>query len=92
MNTLLIKILTVVVGLILGIATTVLIDFSVSYSVEKRNLNKGVCPYCGKKLKFRKYIDDKTVVYDCIGDNHIHIAIVSNPYLKWKYCKDRKEV
>ena len=88
----LIKILTVVVGLILGIAIAVLIDFSASYSVEKPQINKGVCPQCGRKLKFSRYMDAKTLAYNCIGEGHLHIAIVSNPYLKWKYCKDRKEV
>jgi hypothetical protein len=92
MNTLLIKILAVVVSLILGIAIWVLVDFLASYSVEKPKLNKGVCPQCGRKLKFSRYMDAKTLAYNCIGDDHLHIAIVSNPYLKWKYCKDRKEV
>jgi hypothetical protein len=64
--------------------------FLCTYFMDRKEINGGVCPKCGRKLIYQS----RTFIwhsYTCVVPNsksvpaHIHIATISNPILVWKY-------
>ena len=68
-----------------GVASVTLMAlFAVTYLVDRKEFNKGVCPKCGSPLEIIKN-EGGFCVYACPSDAHFHHAIVGNPYLNWRY-------
>lgn len=78
--------------IILGVITVCLLSvFIVTYEIDSKSLNKGVCPRCGKPLVYFKKIDRFTDGYWCPDNTHFHVAFISNPYLKLRYGRKLKK-
>ena len=75
-------------SIVLTIMIWIIIIEFLTYFLDRKDFNKGVCPKCGKP--FKKLRNDKVFTtygcYDCIK-----IASVSNIYLNFKYGRNLKE-
>ena len=73
-----------------AVAVVAFAMFIANYEVEKKDFNKGVCPVCGEKLEIYG-VTAHEHIYACPAYDHVHIAIVGNPYLNWKYGRKLKK-
>lgn len=58
--------------------------FIITFIIDRKDFNKGVCPCCGKKYKV-KHHDKIWTVYIC--DKCYSVAVSSNRYLWYRYGK-----
>ena len=80
------------ISLLIGAVAVVAFSvFIITYEVDKKDFNKGVCPTCGKQLGVFKKADKYTYVYVCPDDRHFHVATVGNPYLNLRYGRKLKK-
>ena len=81
-------ILSLLIGAVAVVAFSI---FIITYEVDKRDFNKGVCKWCGKPLEKFKKADKYTQIYVCPDNAHFHVAAVGNPYLNWRYGRKLKK-
>lgn len=66
--------------------------FIITYFIDRKSINKGVCPECGEPLRYHGKSDGFFHTYSCIGNEpyHAYVAVISNPYLYWRYGRKMK--
>lgn len=75
-------------SIVLTVIIWLIIIEILTYFLDRKEFNKGICPKCGKPFKkLYKHKDFSTYgCYDCVK-----MAAVSNRYLNFKYGRNLKE-